>query len=424
MRHVRWGIGGLLFLATLINYIDRQSLAFVAPVLTAELKMSAPQYAFVVQAFLVAYAVGFLVSGRLVDRWGAKKSLAIFVLSWSLASLSHVLIASVAGLVFCRFWLGISEAGNFPAATRVVSEWFPPKERGIATGVYAMGAMVGATITPPFVIWMTLRFGWQLAFVVTASLGFFWLVVWCLFYHAPERHPLLSQTEFLHITSRIESEASAADRQVSRRGLLKIPVVRSLAMASFLADPVWYFYLFWLPQYLKAYRGLSLSEIGAIAWMPFLMADIGSFAGGLLSSLLISRGLSPVQARTRALLVFMSLVSISSLVIAFSQSTVVIVALICLVSFGCLGWMVNLSTLINDIFPIERTGSVKGIERTGSALGGIVFTYFVGQLLGAGGYLTMFLIMSALHPLATFMIVRRVWSHPLPLTATGRLSVG
>jgi ACS family hexuronate transporter-like MFS transporter len=424
MKHLRWGIAGLLFLATLINYIDRQTLSFVAPVLTTEFKMSAPEYAFVVQAFLVAYASGFLISGHLVDRWGAKKSLSIFIISWSLASVSHVLVSSVAGLALCRFWLGISEAGNFPAATRVVSEWFPPKERGIATGIYAMGAMVGAAITPPLVIWMTLRFGWQFAFVATAMLGFLWLLAWLLFYHTPENHPLLSEAELRYISTSAIRETMHLDKRATWKSLLALPTVRGLAAASFLADSVWFFYLFWLPQYLKAYRGLSLAEIGAIAWLPFLMADIGSLAGGLFSSLMVARGCPPIAARSRALLLFMTLISLPSLWIAFSHSTLMIVVMICLVSFGCLGWMVNLSTLINDMFPAERTGSVKGIERTGSALGGILFTYLVGQLFARGTYLPLFIAMSMLHPLATLLLLYGIRSSRVAPPAADRLIAG
>jgi ACS family hexuronate transporter-like MFS transporter len=387
-----------------MNYVDRQTLSFVAPVLTADLQMSAPQYAFVVQAFLIAYAIGFLISGRLVDRWGPKKSLAIFVISWSLASAAHVLARNVVGLAACRFWLGISEAGNFPAATRVVSEWFPPKERGLATGIYAMGAMVGATVTPPLVIWITLNYSWQTAFLATALLGFVWLLLWLLYYHSPAKHPLLSESELWHITGP-PGPRPAKNNLNKWTDLLKLPAVRGLAAASFLADPVWYFYLFWLPQYLKADRGLSLAEIGVIAWLPFLMADVGSLCGGLLSGFMISWGLNPVESRTYTLLVFMATVSLSSLCIAFSHSTLVIVIMICLVSFGCIGWMVNLSTLINDIFPVERVGSVKGIERTGSAIGGILFTYLIGQSFGVGAYLPLFITMTFLHPLGTAILI-------------------
>ncbi|MEN9635421.1 MAG: hypothetical protein RL077_3825, partial [Verrucomicrobiota bacterium] len=246
--HLRWGIAALLFFSTVINYVDRQTLSVLAPVLTKELGISEVEYANILTAFLAAYTIMYVGSGFLVDRWGARLALSVFIVWWSLANMSHALAVGVWSLGALRFVLGLGESGNFMAAFRVVSEWYPAKERALVHGLIQGGAAIGAIITPPAVTWIYSLYGWRPAFLITGALGLVWLVFWLLLYHAPDKHPRITDAERALVLA--ETVPTAKASSVSWRQLAQYPQMWGLMAARFVSDPVWWFYLFWLPKYL------------------------------------------------------------------------------------------------------------------------------------------------------------------------------
>lgn len=402
LRQVRWHIAGLLFASTVINYIDRQTLSVVAPVLTRELNISQVEYSYVVQAFLIAYTIMYVLSGPLVDRWGTKVSLTVFVAWWSIANALHLFARNAMQLAVFRFLLGVGEPGNYNAAARVASEWYPARERAFINGLVNAGSAVGAIVAAPLVAWLTIRYGWRSAFAVTGALGFVWLAAWWFFYHLPERHPFITPAEMKHIRAGSQAEAEIPGQSWVR--LWARRDVWGLLLARFCSDPVWWFYLFWMPKYLAEQRAFTLAEIGLIAWVPYLSADVGAVAGGYISGRLIARGRTALQARyipMAAGAFFMP----ASIAVAFTDSSVVAVALISMVTFAHMIWKTNLMTITNDIYPVASVGSVAGIVSLGSGLGGVLFMNLTGRIVEAVSYNTMFIIMGFLHP-AAFVVCR------------------
>ena len=402
LQGVRWYVAALLVASTVINYIDRQALSVVAPVLTKELHISQIEYGYILQAFLVSYTIMYVLTGPLVDRWGTRLSLAVFVAWWSVANALHVFARSAVQLSGFRFLLGMAEPGNYNAAGRITSEWYPPKERAFVNGLVNAGSAVGAIVAAPMVAWLTIAYGWRFAFVATGALGIVWLVLWLLFYHLPEKHPLITDAELEHIHTAPEAEAVMPDASFGE--LWRQREVWGLLLARFFADSVWWFYLFWMPKYLVEQRAFTLAEIGLIAWMPYLTADVGAIAGGYISGRLIGPKRTLLQARYIPMAVSAFLMPVS-IAIAVVQSSTVAVALICMVTFCHMIWKVNLVTITNDIYPIQSVGTVSGIVSVGSGLGGIVFMNITGQIVQAFSYNTVFLIMGFLHP-AAFLLCR------------------
>ncbi len=387
ISRVRWSIAALLFLASVINYIDRQTLSVVAPQLTKELHMSAVAYANVLQAFLVAYTLMYLASGFLVDRWGTRVSLAVFMVFWSVSNMLHAFARTPFQLGVFRALLGIGEPGNFMAGFKVISEWFPPKERAFVNGLQNGGASVGAIVAAPLVVWLMVQFGWRMCFVITGALGFVWLVGWLLiFRQPPENLP-----------------APSAQAKLPVRQLLVLPQTWGLLFAKFFSDPVWWFYLFWLPKYLVEQRHFSMIQMGMLAWLPYLTADLGAFAGGIASGWLIKHGRDPVRARRMVLLPCALLMPLSVLVPG-SSSTLALV-LISVITFAHMAWKTNLMTLTNDIYPVGVVGSISGIIAFGSGFGSTLFTSLTGQIVQHHSYTAVFVIMGVLHPLA-YLFVR------------------
>lgn len=393
---MRWGIASLLFLATVINYVDRQTLSVVAPVLTKELNISNTQYADILTAFLFPYTVMYVISGWLCDRWGTRRALAVFMAWWSAANALHALARTAFGLGVFRFLLGLGESGNFMAAEKAISEWFPAKERGVANGLVNAAAATGAIISPPLIAWMTLQFGWRYAFVLTGLLGFVWLAVWLVMYHLPEEHPRISKAELEYIAvGRLQKHGHA---KVAYRELLRMPEVWGLLLARIFADPVWWFYLFWLPKYLSDVRHFSLVEIGLFAWMPYLAADLGSLCGGWLSGRFIASGLSPVGARVRTMTPLALLMPIGIAVNYLPAGPAI--AMVCVVAFLHMAWKTNLMTMTNDIFPTNIVGSAAGVVGLGSGLAGLISTPLVGRIVDWFGYSGVFWVMGLQYPLA------------------------
>lgn len=385
MKNIRWFIAAFLFLASVINYIDRQTLSVVAPQLTRELHMSPVQYSNVLQAFLIAYTIMYLGSGFLVDRWGTQVSLAAFMAFWSVSNMLHAFARTPFQLGVFRALLGIGEPGNFMAGFKAISEWFPPKERAFVNGLQNGGASIGAIVAPPLIVWLTIKFNWHTAFVVTGAIGLVWLIGWLSIYSTP---PLL--------TAR-----SVAPQPKSE--LLRLPQTWGLLFAKFFSDPVWWFYLFWLPKYLVEQRHFSMLQMGMLAWLPYLTADLGAFGGGIASGWLIKRGYEPVRARKITLLPCALIMPLSVLVPG--SSSAVAMVLISVVTFAHMAWKTNLMTLTNDIYPVGVVGSVSGIIAFGSGVGSTLFTNLTGQVVEHYSYRAIFVMMGFLHPFA-YLLVR------------------
>ncbi len=394
MKNIRWIIAALLFLASVINYIDRQTLSVVAPQLTTELHMSALQYSNVLQAFLVAYTIMYLGSGFLVDLWGTKTSLAVFMAFWSLSNMLHAFARTPFQLGIFRALLGIGEPGNFMAGFKAISEWYPPKERGFVNGLQNGGASVGAIVAAPLIVWLMMKFDWRMCFVITGLFGFVWLIGWLSIYRAP---PLAPE----NVVSLPKSE------------LLLLPQTWGLLFAKFFSDPVWWFYLFWLPKYLVEQRHFSMAQMGMLAWLPYLTADIGAFGGGIASGWLIKRGFEPFRARKIALLPCALIMPLSVLVPGCSST--VALALICVLTGAHMAWKTNLMTLTNDIYPVGVVGSVSGIIAFGSCVGSTLFTNLTGRVVEHYSYTAIFVIMGFLHPLS-YLFVRALVRGPVKMT--------
>jgi ACS family hexuronate transporter-like MFS transporter len=404
MKTLRWWILALLFLASVINFIDRQTLSILARTIQDEMHISDLGYSTIVQGFLLAYTISFLLVGAVTDRIGIRTGMTLFIAWWSLSNLLTGVARSLGSLAACRFALGAGEAGLYTVAPKVVAEWFPPRERGLAVGVYTAGATVGATLPPPLIAWLALRFGWRSAFMVTGAIGLFWIIPWLLLYR-----PATSAEQI-----RPEPEENA--RTWSYREIFRSPEVLCLLAARVITDPVWHFILFWFPKYLTDVRHLTLGEIGRSAWLVYLAADVGSIASGFLAGHLIRRGMNTVEARKRLMTAAAVLIPASA-VVPFVGADMAVVALVSIMAFAHLTWMVTLTTLAVDIFPAEKVGTIFGVIAAGSGLGGMLATNVVGRLVTYVSYTPVFLLMSVLHPLALGLIwhVARVRRRAVPV---------
>ncbi|MBI4903882.1 MAG: MFS transporter [Acidobacteria bacterium] len=416
VKHLRWYIAGLLFLSTVINYVDRQVLSIVAPVVTRELHLTPTEYANILQAFLYAYTAMYLISGVLVDRWGTRVALGVFMAWWSVSNMLHAFVGSALQLGFFRMLLGIGEPGNFMAAAKATSEWFTPKERAFVNGLANGGASVGAIIAPPLVVWLYSWLGWRAAFVITGASGLVWLIAWLLFYRLPQAHPWITAEERQLLAPAPPVSATPTVPPPSYWELLRMRQTWGLFLTRFLSDPVWWFYLFWLPKYLVEQRGFTMVEMGAIAWMPYLTADIGSMSGGVLSGWLIRRNWPVVKARSAGMLPFAMLMPLS-MVIAYTPSSLVTMMIICTVTFAHMVWKTNLMTLTNDLYPKAVVGRVAGFAAFGNGLGGAIFTALTGWIVQHFSYNTVFILMGFLHPAAYVLFWLLVGKAPPPENA-------
>ena len=269
IRHLRWYICALLFFASAINYIDRQTVSVLKGQLQGDLGWSESDYGWIIFSFQVAYAIMMTIWGRVIDRLGTRLGYALTVAWWSVAAMSHALARGALSFGAARFFLGASEAGNTPAAIKAAAEWFPPKERALAAGILNAGTNVGAMLAPPLVVWLTLRWDWQVAFIVTGALGFVWVIVWLFLYHAPAQHPHITEDELHHVQAGTEDAVTPPQARTPWMELLRYRQTWGFIIAKFMTDPVWWFYVFWLPSYLQQARGFSLAMIGYFAWNPF-----------------------------------------------------------------------------------------------------------------------------------------------------------
>jgi ACS family hexuronate transporter-like MFS transporter len=396
----RWVICALLFGATTINYIDRQVIGILKNELQHSIDWSEIDYGNIVMAFQAAYAIGLLLAGHLMDRIGTRRGFSVAVSVWSLAGLGHALARSALGFGIARFTLGLGEAGNFPAAIKTVAEWFPRKERAFATGIFNAGSNVGAVVAPLVVPWITLRYGWPWAFIVTGVSGFLWLLCWLALYHPPEEHPALSKTELAYI----RSDPAESITRIAWARLLPHRQTWAFALGKFLTDPIWWFYLYWIPDFLQKNYGLDLKRLGLPLVTIYLAADVGSIGGGWLSSTLIHHGWSVNHGRKTALLT--CALCVVPIVFASRASHLwLAVALVGLATAAHQGWSANLFTLTSDLFPRRAVGSVVGIGGMAGAIGGMFIAGAAGQILQrTHSYVPLFLIAGSAYLVALLLI--------------------
>jgi ACS family hexuronate transporter-like MFS transporter len=385
----RWAICALLFLATTINYVDRQVLGILAPTLQREIGWSEAQYGAIISWFTLAYAVGYLGAGRVMDRIGTRVGFAISIVVWSVAAMGHAVVRTVAGFSAARFALGLGESGNFPGAIKTVAEWFPARERAFATGIFNAGSNVGAIAAPLMVPWITLTFGWQAAFIATGALGVLWLAAWLAIYRPPQEHPRLTPAELAHIRSDPAEPAFA----VRWGQLLRHRQTWAFAIGKFMTDPIWWFYLYWLPKFLDARYGIKLSQLALPLIAVYLLADVGSVAGGWLSGALIGRGWSVNRARKVTLLVA-ALLIVPTMFAPAATHMWVAVGIVGVAAAAHQWWSANLFTLSSDMFPRRAVGSVVGIGGFAGALGGWLFQRATGLVLqsNGGNYTPIFVV--------------------------------
>ena len=418
----RWVICSLLFFATTINYIDRQVVSLLGPTLSAEFGWSDLDYSHIIFNFTLAYAIGLLAVGPLIDRLGTKLGFALAIAFWSLAAIGHAvahlyngpaipsidisastgfafvsLVGTVAGFSLARFALALGEAGNFPASIKATAEWFPKKERALATGVFNSGTNVGALVAPLVVPWITLTWGWSWAFIITGALGFLWLVVWLLVYHPPREHPSLSKAELDYI----ESDPVESVQPIAWRRLLPHRQTWAFAAGKFLTDPIWWLYLYWVPDFLHKAHHIDLKGSALPIFVIYQIATIGSVAGGWLPARLMAQGWTLNRARKTAMLV----PALCVLPIVFAplvSSMWVAVLLIGLAAAAHQAWSANLFTFSSDMFPKRAVGSVVGIGGMGGAVGGMFIALAVGQILTAtgGSYVIIFAMAGTAYLLA------------------------
>lgn len=388
-HRLRWWIAALLFLSTVLNYVDRQNLSILARTVQDDLKISDLQYSYVVQAFFLAYTLTYIVAGRFTDWLGARLSMAIFIGWWSIADILTAFSRSALSLGVFRFLLGMGEPGNYTAAPKAVSEWFAPRDQGFVIGLYTAGATLGATVAPPLVALIAVHFGWRLVFVCTGSVGLVWMALWLKVYRKPQsQSTLVSKTVFTR----------------PWRAVLCRRQTWQLLIARFLTDPVWYFYLFWFPKYLTDSRHQSLQSVGRTAWVVYLAADLGCLAAGAFASMLIRKGVMPAETRVRLMIGSAVLLPFGALV-ASAPTALSAVLIGSLATFGHLAWLTSLSSLILDLYPKALVGTVFGIVAAGSGLGGMLSTALVGFAVTHYSYTPIFLVMGVLHPLALLLIL-------------------
>ncbi len=396
----RWVICTLLLFGVTKNYMDRQVLGVLKTTLQHEFGWNEIDYSNLVFAFQAAYAVGMVVVGRVVDRLGTRLGYALSMIFWSLASIAHAAAGSFLSFVVFRSALGLGESGVFPASIKTVAEWFPQKERALATGIFNAGTNVGAILTPLIVPWVTIHYGWRIAFVATGSLGFLWLIFWLLLYRKPEEHPRLSKRELQYILS----DRPIAPPKTKWIKLLSHRQTWAFVVGKFITDPIWWFLLFWIPDFLQRNHGLKLMQIGIPIMVIYLLADVGSVAGGWLSSWMIHRGHSVNAARKTTMLI--CAVSVVPIVFAYRvESLWGAVALIGLAASAHQGFSANLFSVASDLFPTEAVGSVVGIGGMAGAIGGMLMAKIVGYVLQwTGSYMIPFLIAGTAYLLAMTLL--------------------
>ena len=401
LGRVRWTVCAMLFVATSINYMDRQVIAILKPTLEHSIGMTEVSYGYVVAAFQIAYAIGLLAAGRLIDKLGTRIGYMLVMATWSLSAMGHALASTVLEFGVARFFLGLGESGNFPAAIKTVAEWFPQSERSLATGIFNSGANVGAILAPAIVPWVTLRYGWHAAFLTTGVFSVFWILWWLRYYRRPKDHSTLTARELRHI---YQDAAVEAGPLVPWRRLFSYRQTWAYSAAKFLTDPIWWFYLFWLPSYFGAKFNLNLSHLGLPLIIVYNVSVIGSIGGGWLPTPFRRLGLAPNHARLVAMLVCASLV-VPIFTAASVKSLWIAIALIGVAAGAHQGWSANLFTTSSDMFPRSAVGAVVGIGGMAGSAGSTLFAFFAGHVLQpAHSYGILFCIASSAYLVALIVL--------------------
>ncbi|HWY21341.1 MAG TPA: MFS transporter [Candidatus Acidoferrum sp.] len=401
LGRVRWTVCAMLFAATSINYMDRQVIAILKPTLEHSIGMTEVSYGYIVDAFQIAYAIGLLVAGRLIDKLGTRIGYMLVMVTWSLSAMGHALASTVLEFSFARFFLGLGESGNFPAAIKTVAEWFPQNERSLATGIFNSGANVGAILAPAIVPWVTLRYGWHAAFLTTGVFSVLWILWWFRYYRKPGDHPTLTAEELQHI---YHEAAVDLGPSVPWGRLFKCRQTWAYSAAKFLTDPIWWFYLFWLPSYFSSKFSLNLSHLGLPLIVVYNISAIGSIGGGWLPAHFRRFGLSPNYARLAAMLVCACLV-VPIFTAAGVHSLWTAIALIGVAAGAHQGWSANLFTTSSDMFPRSAVGAVVGIGGMAGSAGSALFAFFAGHILQlTHSYVILFGIASSAYLLALIVL--------------------
>ncbi|MBS1564414.1 MAG: MFS transporter [Bacteroidetes bacterium] len=408
----RWLICTLLFFATTINYLDRQVVGLLKPYLEKELGWTEIDYSRIVQAFTAAYAIGLLLFGRIIDKIGSKLGYTISITLWSIAAMLHAVVKSALGFGIMRSLLGIGESGNFPAAIKTVTEWFPKKERALAIGIFDSGSNIGACVAPILIPWIMGMYGWQEAFIITGALGFIWLILWRLFYEVPAKHKKVSAEELAYINSDQQAgpEAEKAEN-VSWLRLFGLRQTWAFIIGKFFTDPIWYFFMFWLPSYFSSTFHLDLKKPSLPLVVVYTGATIGAIAGGWLSSYLIKKGWLVYKSRKLTLL--LSALCVLPIIAArYTTDMWTVIILITIAIVGNSAWSANIYAIVSDMLPKKAVSSVIGIGGMAGAIGGVIFPEFIGLILEhykglnniVAGYNIIFIICSLSFLLAWFLI--------------------
>jgi MFS transporter, ACS family, hexuronate transporter len=405
----RWTICALIFFATTVNYLDRQVIGILKPMLETDLGIGEKAYSHIIMAFQILYAFGMVISGRIIDKLGTKIGYSVAVIFWSIAAMGHALAKGALSFGFWRGLLGVSESGNFPAANKTVAEWFPKKERALAFGILNSGTNVGAIVAPIAVPAIVLAWGWQSAFIITGAIGFIWIIFWAAFYEIPTKQRRLKASELDYINSDIDEQQESVEK-ISWLKLLKYRQTWLFFIGKGLTDPVWWFYLFWIPGWLSDVRGtgLNIKSFGLPLAFIYTATTVGSIGGGWISSFMIKKGMTPFNARKYTMLIFALLVTPILFASGSTISTWGAVALIALAASSHQAWSANIFTTVSDAFPKRAVSSITGIGGFAGAIGGAFISYIAGAVLEfykkAGhietGYVVMFSIAASAYIVA------------------------
>lgn len=415
IKNLRWIVAGLLFLATLINYLDRQILSVVAPMLRQDLHLTNTQYAYAINAFLIAYAIMYTAGGRIMDWLGARRGLALSLAVWSFASLCHTFTFGLLDLCLYRFLLGASEPGNFTGAVKAISSWFPIRERGVAVGFVFAGTGFGAIVAPPLTLWLALHFGWRMAFFVTSLSGICWLLLWLPLYDEPQRHSRITQRELEHILSdRAGQTATEEGPSLPWSKILSLPQTWSFVFARIFCDPLGYFYWFWIPSYLVFAKGFSFEMLAKWLWIPYLFQGLGLIAGGYFSGMLIGWKLTPIFARKVGLSVAFVLTPVATLSLT-THETWLVILYVSIATFGIGWWGTNYNSLLMDSMPQRSLASIAGLAGSGGAVASLLVTWLTGYAADHNAYQLIFWgnsVLMALSIASTWILLRRAVESP------------
>ena len=408
----RWIVCSLLFFATTINYLDRQVVGLLKPTLEKELNWTEIDYSHIVMAFTASYALGLLLFGRLIDKIGSKLGYTISITVWSIAAMLHALVKTTFGFGVARTALGLGESGNFPSAIKTVTEWFPKKERALATGFFDSGSNIGACVAPILIPWLLGIYGWQAAFLITGALGFIWLVAWRYFYEVPAKNKRLSKPELDYINSDLQEEAGADKAtNVSWIKLFGLKQTWAFIIGKFFTDPIWYFFMFWLPSYFSSTFHLDLKKPSLPLVVVYSAATVGAILGGYLSSYLIKKGWLVYKSRKMTLLIS-ALCVVPIIAARYTTDMWTVIGLISLAIIGNSAWSANIYTIVSDMLPKKAVSSVIGIGGMAGAVGGVIFPAFIGFILNyykginnlVAGYNIIFIVCSLSFLIAWLLI--------------------